>query len=197
MLFFGVCFFLYFIELSAGKSFWTNLRNSDPTTHKLAIQYQRSLRRLTKAELDLAFLRRCKESDVYPKFIRWRNIKRMKRKTRQHRIHKLLLDDAISERNANMSLQRKTTDELKNAIFDKTTWMKARLIVFSVDSGKTLGHESGVSETRNEPEAVNLSRKLLSTEQIQILKLGFRHGLATRANSIEMMAVSEDICTTS
>ena len=57
----------------------------------------------------------------------------MKRKKRQKQIHKLLLNDAINERNTNISQLRKTTDELKNAIFDKTTWMKARLIVFSVN----------------------------------------------------------------
>ncbi|CAB4020771.1 Hypothetical predicted protein [Paramuricea clavata] len=80
-----------------------------------------------KAELDLAFLRRCKESDVYPKFIRWRNIKQMKRKKKQQRIHKLLLNDAINERNTNISHLRKTTDELKNAIFHKN----------DMDEGKT------------------------------------------------------------
>ena len=35
--------------------------------------------------------------------------------------------------------------------------------------------------------------KPLTTEQIEILKLGVRHGLATQPNSLEMMAVSEDI----
>ena len=213
MLFFGVCFFLYFIKLSAGNGFWTNLRHGDPTTHKLAIQYQRSLRRLTKAELDLAFLRRCKQSDVYPKFIRWRKIKQMKRKKKQQRIHKLLLNDAINERNANISHLRKTTDELKNAVFDKTTWMKARLIVLSVNrllSGErkkattvTTRHSQKLQrlldmkteklETNPNEVIVNLSGKSLTAEQIEILKLGLRHGLATRPNSLEMTAVSEDI----
>ena len=40
---------------------------------------------------------------------------------------------------------------------------------------------------------VNLSGKELSAEQIEILRLGLKHGLATRPNSLEMMAVSEDI----
>ena len=48
-------------------------------------------------------------------------------------------------------------------------------------------------ETNSNKVIVNLSAKELSTEQIEILRLGLRHGLATRPNILEMMAVSEDI----
>ena len=48
-------------------------------------------------------------------------------------------------------------------------------------------------ETNPNEVIVNLSGKPLTTEQIEILKLGLRHGLATRPNSLEMMAVSQDI----
>ena len=128
-----ICFFLYFLKLSAGKGFWTNLRRSDPNTHKLAIQYQRSLRRLTKAELDLGFLRKCKESEVYPKFVQWRNINQLRRKKKQHRFHKLLLNEAINKKNANISNLRKVNSQLKAEIFGNTTWMKAKLIIFSIN----------------------------------------------------------------
>ena len=136
----------------------------------------------------------------------------MKQKKKQQRIHKLLLNDAINERNTNICQLRKTTDELKNAIFDKNTWMKVRLIVFSVNrllAGErkktTTRHSHKLQrlldmktaserlETNPNEVIVNLSGKPLTTEQIGILKLGLRHGLATRPNSLEMMAVSEDI----
>lgn len=58
--------FFYSLNLSAGKGFWTNLRKNDPSTHKLAIQHQRSLRRLIELELVLAFLCKCKNANVYP-----------------------------------------------------------------------------------------------------------------------------------
>lgn len=98
--------------------------------------YQRSLRRLTKAELDLGFLRKCKGSEVYPKFVRSERIKQLRRKKKQHRFHKLLLNDAINERNTDILRLRKTTCEQKAAILDilqTTTWMKAKLIIFSVN----------------------------------------------------------------
>ena len=40
---------------------------------------------------------------------------------------------------------------------------------------------------------INLSGQELASDQVEILKLGLRHGLATRPNSLEMMAVSEDL----
>ena len=39
---------------------------------------------------------------------------------------------------------------------------------------------------------LNLSGQDLTEEQIDILKLGLRHGLATRPDTLEMMAISED-----
>ena len=48
-------------------------------------------------------------------------------------------------------------------------------------------------DTNPNEEIVNLSGQDLSPEQIEVLKLGLRHGLATRPNSLEMMAVSEDL----
>ena len=40
---------------------------------------------------------------------------------------------------------------------------------------------------------INLSGQELTSQQVEILKLGLRHGLETRPNSLEMMAVSEDL----
>ena len=212
MLLFGVCFVLYFIKLSAGKGFWTNLRKSDPDTHKLAVQYQRSLHRLTKAELDLDFLRKCKKSDVYPKFVRWKNINQLRKKIKQRSFHKLLLNDAINERNTNIQRLRKVTSELKATILQTTTWMKAKLIIFSVNrlmnqEKKKIGqrHSNKLQrlldmksvaeklETNPNETIVNLSGLELTSDQVEVLRLGLRHGLATRPNSLEMMAVAEDI----
>ena len=40
---------------------------------------------------------------------------------------------------------------------------------------------------------LNLSDHTLSQDEIDILKLGLKHGLATRPNTLEMMAISEDL----
>ncbi|XP_046863199.1 uncharacterized protein LOC124456940 [Xenia sp. Carnegie-2017] len=40
---------------------------------------------------------------------------------------------------------------------------------------------------------LNLTNQNLSPEQIEVLKLGLRHGFATRPNELEMLSVAEDI----
>ena len=40
---------------------------------------------------------------------------------------------------------------------------------------------------------VNLSSQTLSLDEIEVLKLGLRHGLATRPNQFEIMAIAEDV----
>ena len=102
MLIFGLCFILYFLKLSAGIGFWTKFRRTDPQLHEVAIKYQRSLRRLEKARLDLKFLHDCKKNQVFPKFVRWQNLNRMKKRN-QRRYYNLLLTDAIKEKNTHVT----------------------------------------------------------------------------------------------
>jgi hypothetical protein len=126
-------FLLYFFKLSAGHGFWTNLRSTDSDLYKLCIRYQRSLRRFEKAQLDLKFLLDCKKNQVYPKFVRWKNITHMKRKKAQtHYLH-LLLNDAIHDKK--ITLQKLTTEttELTHQLSQRTTWMKYKLICFSIN----------------------------------------------------------------
>ena len=48
-------------------------------------------------------------------------------------------------------------------------------------------------ETNPNGTIVNLSGLELTSDQVEVLRLGLRHGLATRPNNLEMMAVGEDI----
>ena len=87
------------LKLSAGYGFWSNLRNTDAKLHKFAVSYQRCLRRKQKAELDVNYFNKCKEYQVYPKFVKWKNIAKMKKKA-QGQCHRLLLNDAIKDKNS-------------------------------------------------------------------------------------------------
>ena len=90
--------------------------------------------------------------------------------------------------------------------------MKAKLIIFSVNrltnqEKKKIGHSHSNKlhrlldmksvaeklETNPNETIVNLSGLELTSDQVEVLRLGLRHGLATRSNSLEMMAVAEDI----
>jgi hypothetical protein len=49
------------------------------------------------------------------------------------------------------------------------------------------------SKVKNNIVRVNLTGHNLSDEQIDVLKLGLRHGFATRPIELEMLSVAEDI----
>ena len=65
MLMFGLFFVFYFVKLSVGNGFWSNLRAADPVTHGNAITLQRSSRKLKKAEFDLKCLLNCRDNNVH------------------------------------------------------------------------------------------------------------------------------------
>lgn len=104
----------------------------------MQIKYQRSLRRMEKSQLDLDFLNECKKNQVYPNFVRRKNITRFKKKT-QNRYHNLLLNDAIKEKLSNLQNLKTTTSELRQLLRSRTTWMKFKLICFSI--GRLLQQE--------------------------------------------------------
>ena len=205
-LFFGICFILYYVKLSAGHGFWSNLRRTDAVTHKLAVKYQRSLRQLEKAQLDLNFLLNCKKHQVYPKFVRWKNISRLKKKKAQSRFLHLLLNDAVEEKRSDIKRLSTKTLELKQELSFRTTWMKFKLLIFSInrllraDKNRiTARHNrklrtfielknisAGIQENPNEP-IVDLTGQPLTSDELSVLKLGLRHGLATRPNQLEIM----------
>ena len=93
-----------------------------------------------------------------------------------------------------------------------TTWMKLKLISFSVDhlihheKSKISSHHkkklftfiqlkitaNGIQDNPNET-TLNLTGRPLSIDQINVLKLGLRNGLATRPSHFEIMSMAEDV----
>ena len=142
--------------------------------------------------------------------MRWKNI--TKRKKAQTRYLNLLLNDAIHDKK--ITLQKLTTEttELKHQPSQRTTWMKYKLICFSfnrlLSSEKTKivrRHQNklpvltalkrtsdGITENPNEI-IVNLTNHSLSSDELNVLKLGLRYGLATRSNQLEIKAVDENV----
>ena len=153
----------------------------------------------------------CKKLNVYPKFIKWKNIDTLPKK-KQNRYHRLLLTDAIKDKNSRIVNLSKQCSVLRNELFNGTTWMKAQLIIFSIN--RLLKSEMAKVKTRHNKKMdnllslrqaidglqenphdviLNLSGQDLSDNQIDVLKLGLRHGFATRPNELEMMSISEDL----
>ena len=50
---FGVCFILYYLNLSRKNAFWSNLRNTDSNVNRAAKLYQKCLQKYMKARHDV------------------------------------------------------------------------------------------------------------------------------------------------
>ena len=190
---------------SGEEHFWSELRKSDPHTHKQAVAYQGCLRRKQKAKLDHSFLLQCKKLHVYPKFIKWMNIDMLPRK-KQNRYHRLLLTDAIKDKNLRIVNLSKQCSLLRTELFAQF------LIIFSINRllksemakvrtrhnkkmDNLLSLKQAIDGLQENPNDVilNLSGQDFSDDQIDVFKLGLRHSFATRPSELEMMSISEDL----
>ena len=70
MIFFEILFVLYLLKLSGTSGFWRKLQETDNVTRKMAIIYQKLLLKVEKSKMSLKFLYKCKNENVYLKFVR-------------------------------------------------------------------------------------------------------------------------------
>ena len=125
MLFFGLCFLTYFIKLSGKNGFWSNLRSTDPVLHQKSKALQRVLKKKRKAEHDIKFLNACKENDVYPKFVKWKNIKNLSyREKKSYYIR--LLNEALQRRHNDLRYLKQKYESIYLEFTTESTWMKRK-----------------------------------------------------------------------
>ena len=157
-----------------------------------------------KAKHDVNFLQNCKTNNVFPKFIRLKNIK-------YKTLHELIkyytrnLNDALNKRRKELDKLLTENDNLKLNLVNSTTWLKAQLLLFSVkrlqsNRCKTVlaRHEKKLNALiinkpmhdaiNNNPNSIiiNLSNVKLNEDEICVLKVGLKHCL------LEMIVVMED-----
>ena len=82
---------------------------------------------------------------------------------KQNRYHRLLLTDAIKDKNSRIVNLSKQCSVLRNELFNGTTWMKAQFIIFSIN--RLLKSEMTKVKTRHNKKMDNL----LSLKQAIVL----------------------------
>ena len=186
MLLFGVCFILY-------KS------------------YQNILRKWMKAKRDVHFLLECRSHNVYPKFVRWINIKNKTPKERNYYYNKNL-DSAIYKRSRELKTLTEEHSSILKKLKDSATCTKGTLVIFSIKQPqnklskkmkerhqKKLDYlvinkrlNNGIRKNPNQA-ITNLSNIELNNDKIAVLKPDLKHGSLIRPKENEMLAVMEDI----
>ena len=130
MLIFGVCFILYYLNLSSKNGFWSNLGNTDPNVNRAAKLYQKCLQKYMKERHDVNFLQNSKTNKVFPKFVKWKNIK-YKALGERNKYYARNLNDALHKRRKELKHLETGRDKLKVNLVNSTTWMKSRLLLLS------------------------------------------------------------------
>ena len=121
---FGVTVLLYFIKILSGShNYWPNLRATDRSLHAAAVTLQKLYYKVKKTELDIAFLIKCREHNITPKFVRWKNLK-SKRHYLRSAYHRKILKETIQEQHISLRNLKKTLQEHKSLIASQTTWFQ-------------------------------------------------------------------------
>ena len=177
---FGATVLLYFIKiLSGSRNYWPNLRATDPSLHTAAVMLQKLYYKVKKTELDIAFLTKCRDHNITPKFVRWKNLK-SKRHNLRSAYHRKILKETIQEQHNSLRHLKKTLPEHKLSIVSQTTWFQNIKLKYH-------------AQRPIDRIITNLSGDTLTPEEESVLRFGLKHGLATRPNESDVIASAESI----
>ena len=129
---FELYFLLFILKRSAWKGFWYQLPLTGKQTFKKIITVERTRKKVEKWKLDINFLVKCRESNLYPTFTKVKRLKDINKKVRNRYHRRLLLDEISNKCKRLKSLNKQLaseTDTLKSNI----TWVKSICISYSIN----------------------------------------------------------------
>ena len=194
------------------RNFWPNLRATDQSLHADAVTLQKLYFKTKKTELDIKFLINCRDNNIIPKFVRWKNLKSKRHKLR-NTYHRRILKEAIQIQHNSLKSLKATLHEHETSISSRTTWLQNITLKYNAKrpidkklstisqrherkflSGLQREHNISTGIKNNPNEIItNLSGDNLTHEEETILRFGLKHGLATRPNESQIIATPESI----
>ena len=154
----------------------------------------------------MKFLLRCRDAKVYPVNVKWKILRKYNPKE-QAKYYERNLHKSITEKNDYLRTLRKDNDRMDTEFKKSFTWMKYMIFKLSINrlmekekarvTEKKLDKmivkkamRDGVHKNPNEV-ITNLTGEVLSKEEIDVLTLGLKHGIAMRPKEDEMIPVTE------
>ena len=150
---FGITFLLYLLKISDGEGFWINYRNTDTQSYQQAVKVQKIYKKLTRCELAIKFLVRCRDAGVFPKFTRWKNANSKDFKMKNKYRRKVLLDEIREKRNLLSMLKEKVSKE-SDLLYANMTFMRKWALKYSIAKGAEI--EKRMVTKRHEKKFTNL-----------------------------------------
>ena len=128
---FGLSFLLFYLNISDGTGYWSQLRRSDSPTYERAVKLQRTKKKLVRCELAIKFLAKCRDTNVFPKFTSRRNANRKDPRTRNKYRRKILLDE-LRKKHQEARKLRDTIKPEEIALFQDMTYIKKSILRWSI-----------------------------------------------------------------
>ena len=170
-------------------------------TFKKVITLESARKKVEKCKLDINFLIKCRESNLYPTFTKVKCLKDMNKKVR-NRYHRRLLLDEISNIHKRLKSLNKQLPSETDTLKPNVTWMKSICISYSINIVITKyiekvqrTHRKKLDNLFEKTQQVdelqinhhniiwNLTATNLSSEEYEVLRYGLNHGLATHQNT--------------
>ena len=129
----GLAFLLYLFKLSTGNGFWNNLQIADKKLYQPSIKVERLSLTLKRYECNLKFLMKCRDTGVYPKFARYKNLKSKPYKIKNRYYRRILLDE-ITTKNRSILNFRKQLYETETALHESTTWLNRLSVTYTLSN---------------------------------------------------------------
>ena len=110
--------------------------NYQQAFHKVAVFYRKSLRKLEEAKLDIKLLSKCKDTNVFPKFARWCNVKDKPLHIKNN-LYQKKLNDVIKERNIDIRNLSAEHDTNKTRLKQAATSIRYILVIYSINNAQS------------------------------------------------------------
>ena len=193
----------------SGKGFWYNLRLSDKKVYREAMRVERLMKKIKRCECTLKFLFNCRNNDVFPKFVCWKNVNRQPFKKKSRYYRRILLDE-IDEKTKYLKTLKTQLTQQQKLLYENTTWIRGTILRYTLDTIITKDeskwirtHNEKVDNLISEKKAINgisenpnlvitnLSSCNLNNNEYKILTYGLQHGIAKSPKQNDILASSE------
>ena len=189
-----------------------NLRNADFNLYRKAVTVEREKKKLKRNEANLSFLIKCRDENVFPKFVKWKNTKYLD-KHLKYKYHRKILLDEISIKHKEIRINRQILDQKEAILKENSTFIRRFVIEHAIDKAVTKSIlpiqtklsqklELIISERNNKnhieanPNVIitNLSSITLTNDEYETLQFGLNHGLAKQSRDVDTFVIAEDLC---
>ena len=208
---FGLTCLLFYLKLSCGNGLFYNLRTTDPVVYTAATKYKKERSRFIRRELDLSFVKECMKFDVLPNFTDWKVLKKRGYRERLKE-RKRLLKNELQKAHADVKALWKKQELALLDFRNCCTYLKYHAVKYVID--KLVNSEKATAKMRKDSKLTrlvldkrneegiednpnltitNLTNEPLNEEDLNVLKLGLKYGIALRPRESDLVVKGETL----